>query len=176
MVQREVIKKICLLGDGAVGKTSLIRKYVYDMFDDKYITTIGTKVTKKSIILRWKGEEIKMTLMVWDILGQKEHLSLHRVYYQGAEGALIVADATRVETIDSLPMWTDSFISVVGNKPFIFLLNKIDLISPNTYDYSKIENVSKRYNTHYMVTSAKVGLNVDKAFTGIGVKLTQTIK
>ncbi|MEW5759388.1 MAG: Rab family GTPase [Candidatus Thermoplasmatota archaeon] len=176
MVQREVIKKICLLGDGAVGKTSLIRKYVYDMFDDKYVPTLKTKVTKKSIILNWKGEEIKLTLMVWDILGQREDLSLHYVYYQGAEGALVVADATRPETIDSIQIWVESFKKVVGNKFLIFLLNKIDLVDPNTYDYSKMENISKKYNASYMVTSAKVGLNVDKAFTTLGEKLTQTIK
>ena len=85
---REIIKKICLLGDAAVGKTSLIKRYVYSMFDDKYITTIGTKVTKKSITYTkqaaGQATEIRLTLLIWDILGQKQYSRLHPVYYQGA--------------------------------------------------------------------------------------------
>ena len=69
---RKIINKIVLIGDGAVGKTSLIRKFVHDKFEDKYITTIGTKVTKKSLNFKSDiGEDVELTLMIWDLLGQK---------------------------------------------------------------------------------------------------------
>jgi GTPase SAR1 family protein len=72
MENKEVKVKVCLVGSGGVGKTSLIRRYVNDMFDDKYIATIGTKVTKKEIPIKDQNDsEIKMDMMIWDIMGQK---------------------------------------------------------------------------------------------------------
>ena len=167
---REVIKKICLLGDPAVGKTSLIRRYVFDMFDDKYITTIGTKVTKKNVIVpkvSKDGSDVKITLLIWDILGQREYQRLHPVYYQGAEGALIVCDSTRKETVGSLLTWVTSFKNVVGPVPVVFLMNKSDLIDYEKFDKTEIDALSKQHSAPYMPTSAKLGLNVETAFMTI---------
>lgn len=164
---KDVIKKICLLGDPAVGKTSLIRKYVYDMFDDKYITTIGTKVTKKQVIVKDLGpdkSDVRITLLIWDILGQREYQRLHPVYYQGAEGALIVCDGTRMETMNSLESWATSFKNVVGDVPIVFLINKSDLINLDEVDITPVEEVSKSHNAPFMPTSAKLGTNVENAF------------
>jgi len=173
---REVIKKICLLGDPAVGKTSLIRRYVFDMFDDKYITTIGTKVTKKNVLVSKGGKDgadVKITLLIWDILGQREYQRLHPVYYQGAEGALIVCDTTRKETIGSLQTWVTSFKNVVGPVPVVFLMNKSDLIDFETMDKTEIDVLSKQHAASYLPTSAKVGLNVEKAFMTISESLAK---
>ena len=83
MPPRNYILKVCLLGDGAVGKTSLVHRFVYDVFDDKYIMSFGTKVSKKTVELA----DARVDLMIWDILGQKTHESLHSAYYRGAVGA-----------------------------------------------------------------------------------------
>jgi GTPase SAR1 family protein len=84
MTPKKLMKKICLLGDGAVGKTSLIRKFVFDSFDDKYIMTFGTKVSKKDVTMVREGQEFNMTFLIWDILGQRVHNTIHSAYYQGA--------------------------------------------------------------------------------------------
>jgi small GTP-binding protein len=169
---REIIKKICLLGDAAVGKTSLIKRYVYSMFDDKYITTIGTKVTKKSISYSkpFGGQttEIRLTLLIWDILGQKQYSRLHPVYYQGAEGALVVCDGSRPETISSIDEWAKTFQEVVGPVPLIFLINKADLFDQKAFDASAVNKLCTQYKARWLFTSAKDGLNVDKSFTDLG--------
>ncbi len=174
---REVIKKICLLGDPAVGKTSLIRRYVFDMFDDKYITTIGTKVTKKTVMVAPTGTAggVKITLLIWDILGQREYQRLHPVYYQGAEGALIVCDSTRKETIGSLATWVTSFKNVVGPVPVVFLMNKSDLVDPEKFDRAEIDSLSKQHGAPYLPTSAKSGLNVEKAFLTVSEALARAL-
>ncbi len=170
---KEVIKKICLLGDPAVGKTSLIRRYVFDQFDDKYIMTIGTKVTKKSVSIPKPelNQEFKLTMLIWDILGQKEYSRLHPVYYQGAEGALIVCDYTRRETLDSLPEWASSFMKVVGDVPIMFLVNKSDLVEKAAFSEKDVQEASNVFGNTYLMTSAKTGLNVESSFKAIGESL-----
>src|SRR5512136_1817914 len=123
MPSGKYIIKLCLLGDGAVGKTSLVRRYVFDVFDDKYLMSFGTKVTKKS----YRVGEVDLDLMIWDILGQKSQEALHAAYYRGAAGALAVCDFTRPETMKNLKSWLGSFRSVVGDMPVIILGNKSDL-------------------------------------------------
>ena len=167
---KELIKKICLLGDAAVGKTSLIRRYVYSSFDDKYITTIGTKVTKKSLVFKHPSQDMKVriSLLIWDILGQKEYSRLHPVYYQGAEGGLVVADATRPATIKSLEEWATGFQKTVGSVPLVLLINKADLIDKSTFDLSEAERIAKKFNAHLHFTSAKTGENVEASFLELG--------
>jgi len=177
--RKDIIKKICLLGDPAVGKTSLIRRYVYDTFDDKYITTIGTKVTKKSVDIDGTSlgmGRINITLLIWDILGQKEYARLHPVYYQGAEGALIVCDGTRPDTIESLGTWMDGFVKVVGQVPIIFLINKADLLNLETFDTGRIETIAERFGATFYFTSAFTGENVEEAFYNICELLVKRLK
>ena len=166
-----VIKKICLLGDPAVGKTSLIRRYVFDEFDDTYITTIGTKVTKKALEMKCGDKTYKLSMLIWDILGQKEFMAFHKTYYQGAEGALLVCDATRAETQQSLLKWIESFTGAVGTVPMIFLVNKSDLVNKEEFDKSFLVELSKTHNTQFMFTSAREGLNVEAAFLSMGKRL-----
>jgi small GTP-binding protein len=125
MQKRQFVRKICLIGDGAVGKTSLVRRYVLDVFSDDYLSTFGAKVSKKVITL----DDVELTLMIWDILGQKSGASMHSAYFSGANGALIVCDGTRPETLDSLNSWYQEFTRVAGKVPVIPLANKCDLPS-----------------------------------------------
>ncbi|TRO50712.1 GTP-binding protein [Candidatus Bathyarchaeota archaeon] len=173
---KELIKKICLLGDAAVGKTSLIRRYVYSSFDDKYITTIGTKVTKKSLVFKHPSQDMKVriSLLIWDILGQKEYSRLHPVYYQGAEGGLVVSDATRPATIKSLEEWAVGFQKTVGSVPLVFLINKVDLVDRDAFDLSEAQAIADKYNARLYFTSAKTGENVERSFLELGNTLTYT--
>lgn len=176
---KEVIKKLCLLGDPAVGKTSLIRKYIHNVFDDTYITTIGTKVTKKEILLPGAspdGRDMLMTMLMWDILGQREHSKLHAIFYQGAEGAMVACDITRMDTVRNLRIWIESFRAVVGPMPIILLINKTDLLDPETFDKTEIEKISKDYGASYLFTSAKDGKNVELAFQTFATNLAKTVR
>lgn len=102
--QPRIKLKICLAGEAFVGKTSLIRRFVYDEFEDKYITTLGTKVTKKDLQLKVDGaDEERVVLMVWDIMGNRGIRDLlQEAYFNRANGALLVCDVTRPETLQEL--------------------------------------------------------------------------
>ncbi len=158
------MKKICLLGDGAVGKTSLIRRFVYDEFSDDYLSTFGTKVTKKVVD---PGGGKNVALLIWDILGQKKHERLHSTYYRGASGALVVCDVTRKDTFTTLPRWIDSFHSVVSGAPVVVLGNKVDLEDQIVVGEKAIKKFASSVGVPYYMTSAKTGLNVEEAFRTI---------
>jgi len=169
-MQQKVIlkKKICLLGDPAVGKTSLIRKYVLDKYDDEYISTLGTKVTKKELVFidEVTKSEIDMTLIIWDVLGQKEFHRIHEAAFQGSKGAFIVCDITRFETVASMEDWIYKLLEVAGQIPIILLANKSDLVA--NPDVSYLEGVAKTFNASFYLTSAKTGKNVAEAFFKLG--------
>ena len=152
------ILKVCLLGDGAVGKTSLVRRFVFDVFDDKYLQSFGTKVSKKTVIT----EDVEADLMVWDILGQRTHETLHAAYYRGAAGALAVCDFTRLETLQSLSSWVNGFLSVVGEAPIFVLANKSDL--DRMYTVDDVKAFGESIGSPVIETSAKTGHNVEEAF------------
>ena len=170
MPPRSYILKVCLLGDGAVGKTSLVHRFVYDAFDDKYIMSFGTKVSKKTVQL----EGTKADLMIWDILGQRAHESLHSAYYRGAAGAFAVCDLTRRPTLDSLATWLSGFREVVGDAPVILLANKSDL--PKAYDIGEVREFGSTVGCEVLDTSAKTGLNVEDAFSRLTAKMLEAGK
>jgi small GTP-binding protein len=167
----EVIKKICLIGSGEVGKTSLIKRFILDIFDDKYLKTLGTKVSKKEIILGIpeKDLNVNLTFLIWDIMGQATFRTLLKdSYFFGASGALAVCDSTRVETLESLEEWIQSLFNTVGEKPIIVLANKNDLKDERKIDEDMLKEVASKYNTIFYYTSARTGENVEKAFYDLG--------
>ncbi|MCJ7561771.1 MAG: GTP-binding protein [Thermoplasmata archaeon] len=167
MPSRKYILKLCLLGDGAVGKTSLVRRYVHDSFDDKYLISFGTKVSKKTVTV----SEAAADLMIWDILGQKTHESLHSAYYRGAAGAFAVCDFTRRPTVESVATWIDGIRSVVGDIPIIMLANKSDL--PKAFPSKEIRSIASSKGCEMMETSAKTGENVEEAFIALTMKMLE---
>lgn len=158
---RHFTKKIILIGDGGVGKTTLIRKFVYDMFDDKYIQTIGTKVSKKKVA--FPDMNMDINLMVWDVQGQRNDPLLTR-YFQGAEGALFVCDVTRFQTFENLPQWITDFQNICGNVPMILLANKSDLVDSAQFGEAEMRALGQRYGARAYLTSAKTGENVERSF------------
>jgi len=167
MPSNKYILKACLLGDGAVGKTSLVRRFVFDAFDDKYLMSFGTKVSKKTVIF----DEIEIDLMVWDILGQRTQKSLHAAYYRGAAGALAVCDFTRRETFESLSSWIDGFLSVAGEVPITILANKSDL--DKSYSVADVKAFGDQIGSPVLETSAKTGANVENAFAEITRRMVE---
>jgi len=171
---RKFQKKLLLLGDGAVGKTSLIRRFVTSNFDDKYIVTIGTKVSRKEVKVIVDGLETIVNLTIWDVLGQKGYSSVQETSYRGSEGAILVCDITRKETLQSLEdYWIPSHRLITGPIPIIFAANKIDLMDKAQFTKSEFESFAKRYNSEYIFTSAKTGENVEEAFTKLATHMVK---
>lgn len=164
----QITRKVCVLGDQAVGKTSVINRYVYDLFDDRYKTTIGSKVSKKRLTLASQGAEL--SLHIWDLLGQKS-FKLHPVYYQGARGGVVICDLTRPETLASVEEWVTSFYKVVGEVPVVFFANKVDLKREQAFDKEDVVEVADRFDGEVFMTSAKTGENVEKGFGKLAVML-----
>ncbi len=169
---KRMMKKICLIGDPAVGKTSLVRKYVYDTFDDKYLYTIGAKITKKIMNVKYQMHDVNLTLMIWDIEGQKGIGKVHSTYYRGAEAAIIVCNVTMKETLENIPNWRNSVFKVTGEIPLVFLANKTDL-PDKKFGEDEIKNIASEFNASYLFTSAKTGENVENAFLTVSKLLLE---
>ncbi len=158
-----------MLGDGAVGKTSLIRRFVFDDFKDEYIMTIGTKVTKKPLeFIADDGTDIKLNLMIHDILGQAKHEALQNTYYNGSKGAFIVVDMTRKETLDRVKWWYDGFTSIAGKVPITLVGNKNDLEAEHQMTSLDLEMVAEKFEANFYLSSAKSGENVERIFNNMG--------
>ncbi len=166
---KEIRKKVILLGDASVGKTSLIRKFVVDKFDDKYITTIGTKITVKELQLTVDGEMIYLKFQIWDILGQKGYKNLHKTSFRGTDGVFMVADITRKNTLRSLETyWIPEVKNIVGSIPFLILTNKSDLIKNAEFKEKELKQFASKYKVPFYLTSARSGENVKRAFDTLG--------
>ncbi|MGQ9583057.1 MAG: Rab family GTPase [Thermoplasmatota archaeon] len=170
-----LMKKICMLGDPAVGKTSLIARFVYSIFDDKYLETIGAKVTKKVMALTHlpTGQNFRLKLMLWDIAGRKTVEHVRSSYHREAEGALLVCDVTRRSTLDNMENWLHSFFAVTGVVPVVFIVNKMDLRREGEFGEKDIAALARKYSCPYVLTSAKTGENVEEAFRELGRRLIQ---
>ena len=170
---------IVLLGDSAVGKTSLISRFDAGLFGEDYNPTIGKKVTEKEITMDIGGKEQQMNFMVWDIIGQKGYKYSQTTSFYNAKGAIMVCDLTRKETLASLmSYWIPLVLRVIGPVPMIFLGNKSDLEDECLYGLQEIEMMAgscKAFgigrNAH--IVSAKTGENVEEAFEDLA-KLLMT--
>lgn len=172
MAEEEKFKfKICLVGEGAVGKTSLIRRYVFDEFKDSYISTIGTKITKKDLKIKHpiKGEDVDISVVIWDIMGQKGFRQLlQEAYFYGAQGVIAVCDITSRNSLNDLPGWVEAAFSVTGQMPVVFMANKYDLKEKADFDMEELKDLASKYeNTMVFHSSAKTGENVNETFEKI---------
>lgn len=176
MELKELLKKVVLLGDGAVGKTSLTARYVVNKFDDKYIATIGTKVSKKDMQLTKPNLIINLRMMIWDILGQKEYSKIRTASLSGAQGVMLVADLTRPETIKNLEtFWIPEIEAAVGKVPTVIIGNKSDLATKVSAAATSIESAGQRLGHPTFLASAKTGENVENAFAALGNMLVEDV-
>jgi small GTP-binding protein len=171
----DLVKKVCLIGEPGVGKTSLIRRFVLDLFDDHYVTTIGAKVTKKELQVDLPGHDLRANLgmMIWDVSGQKDYKIFHEIYLNGMEGALVVADLSRQNTFTSLKAVLSMAERTGTDVPMAFLLNKADLAEPSPADLKDVRTLAAQNAIPVLATSAKTGLNVELAFMKLGGLLVE---
>lgn len=155
-------KKIALLGAAGVGKTSLVRRFVDSLFDEKYLTTIGVKVDKRTLLVG--ADEI--TLMIWDIAGAEEHFSVPSSYVKGAAGYLLVADGTRPDTLAVAARIADQIDRDLGKLPFVLVLNKMDLTDAWQVGEADVAPLGSRALAT-IESSAKTGEGVEAAFSNL---------
>ena len=151
---KTVSKKIVLLGNEGVGKTSLVKRYVHSIFNDEYLTTIGIKISKKVV----QVGDVSVNLMLWDIAGNMMSKTLYNNYLKGAHGVFLVCDAMRPETYKNIMIEKEVITSKdFKNTTTSVIINKSDLITedPDTY--------LANYEYDFL-TSAKEGNNVERAF------------
>ncbi len=174
---RHLKSKICLVGEKAVGKTSLVRRYVLNMFDEEYVTTIGTRVSKKEahVFLPERDLLVDVDMQIWDIMGEKGFRELLKeAYFYGANGILAVADLTRRRTLDDLDDWVDGVEQIVGKVPLLIAVNKSDLVSGAQFGEHDVAQVARAFECPFLMTSAKSGQNVEEAFRRIGQMVTES--
>ncbi|MEE9174254.1 MAG: Rab family GTPase [Thermoplasmata archaeon] len=163
--------KVCLAGDVAVGKTSLVRRFVCDEFDDRYLSTLGAKMMKKEIQAEMPGSRRQghVDLIIWDIMGYRGFQELLKeAYFRGSQGILAVCDVTRPETLVGLEDWRRAIEKVAGGLPSYVLANKVDLTEEAQLWGEDLEAFCEGWGgSPYLLTSAKTGENVEEAFEGL---------
>ena len=159
-------KKICMLGAFAVGKTSLVSRFVKSLFSDKYHSSVGVKVDKKLVAV---GQE-PLELLLWDLYGEDEFQKIRTSYLRGSSGYVLVADGTRRETLDRAVVLQNRAEEAVGKVPFVLMVNKADLTDKWEVDDAALEELT-RQGWPILKTSAKTGAGVEEAFLALAGKM-----
>lgn len=155
-----ISKKVCMLGGFAVGKTSLVARFVHGLFSEKYLTTIGVKIDKKAVRL----DEETLDLVLWDIYGEDDYQRVRMSYLRGASGLLLVADGTRRDTLEVARGLRLTARDHVGPVPAVLVINKADLARSWEIGADEVDALRSQGWT-VLETSAKSGDGVEAAFT-----------
>ncbi|MFW9822504.1 MAG: Rab family GTPase [Candidatus Thorarchaeota archaeon] len=162
------IFKVSVVGDGRVGKTSLIRRFTKSSFEKEYIKSIGAQLS--AYIKEIEGDKIK--LLFWDIAGQDSFHFLRPAFFKNSKAAIIVSslEENRLgrKSFDHISDWHEEIIKYCGNIPIVFFANKVDLVDENSLNHSNFETIinDNNYLGHY-ITSALTGKGVIEAFSAI---------
>ncbi|AUB44039.1 GTPase SAR1 family domain (plasmid) [Nostoc flagelliforme CCNUN1] len=170
-----ISQKICLFGDFGVGKTSLIRRFVESQFSDKYLSTVGVKISRK--LVNVSEQDVlsvqDLQLIIWDIEGSNKFKAVAKNYFQGSKGGVIVGDVTQAETLNHIQEHIQTFLAVNPKSYIVVALNKSDMIAAEylenirqMYQFTEQANILDTY-----ITSAKTGNNVDKIFQSLATHL-----
>jgi small GTP-binding protein len=174
MVDKPVIqKKVCLLGPFAVGKTSLVRRFVEGRFDDKYLSTIGVKISRKPV----NADGVAVNLILWDLAGSEEYNGLQANYLQGAAGGIIVCDLTRPETLRGWEYYTRRLRHMNPDTRLVLVANKVDLGGERVLSDEQLRAAAAALSSGaaeplpFLLTSAKSGENVPEVFRLLAERL-----
>ena len=172
LVKGEFNTKLILCGDYQVGKTSLIKRFVENSFQENYISTIGVEIHKKVVEV---SSGTVINFLIWDIGGQITQMAPYRNrFYSGANAAFIVVDRSRANNQESVRFWFDEIKEVVESDiPIVIVGNKSDLVNEIVVSELNIKSIAEEYGFHYIMTSAKTGDNVNDAFHYIAFRFLE---
>ncbi|CAG9318796.1 unnamed protein product [Blepharisma stoltei] len=175
---RKHVLKVLIIGDSAVGKTSLLNQYVNQRFNQRYQATIGADFLTKDIEIDGRT----VTLQIWDTAGQERFQSLGTAFYRGTDCCVIVYDITSSKSFDTIQQWKEGFLNQSGvkdpeNFPFVVLGNKVDKENERAVPNAKAAQWCRdNGNIPFYETSAKDAINVKEAFTSITRKAMLQVK
>jgi small GTP-binding protein len=166
----EMIYKIIVIGDPAVGKTSLLTNFCGDKFNFEYVPTVGVNITKQKVTVKNDmGKDTDIYLMIWDVAGQPQFYMLHRPYFNGADGMMLVYDVTRSSSFSNVNNWYSTSVKYgLSGIPRVLIGNKIDLKDEKKIILPMAEHLSQKLNAPFFETSALTGENVSEMFLKIG--------
>jgi small GTP-binding protein len=161
-------KKVCMVGAFAVGKTSLVARFVKSIFSERYLTTVGVKIDKK--VVQAGSEEVN--LILWDLAGEDEFVQLQTSYLKGSSGIILVADGTRFDTLLKTFTLQQKAVEAIGPVPFALVINKLDLQKQWEVDETALRGPREQgWTIHY--TSAKTGEGVEELFFSLTTQMLQ---
>jgi len=167
MSQRVFAYKMVLFGNVAVGKTSLVERFINQRFEENYVSTLGYNVYEKRLAFL----NFTVSLMIYDIAGQEQFRDLRKKYTQGANTAFIVYDLTDQTSFTSVMMWKNELHEIAGDIPFIIIGNKVDLQADRRVPLNEALNLSSALGAiNIFETSAKTGEGIEEAFKLLAIK------
>ncbi|MFW9864866.1 MAG: GTP-binding protein [Candidatus Thorarchaeota archaeon] len=165
----EYAYKLILGGEGGVGKTSMVHRFVEDSFQTDYKSTIGTSIMKKEC--EFEGLDSKVRFVLWDLAGQAQFKRVRQSYLTNAEAGILVYDVTRKDTFDKIENWFNEIKEVSKTISLILVANKIDLIESRIIPTKAGEGLANKLNLSYIETSAKTGENINDAFKMLALQI-----
>lgn len=162
-----ISKKICMLGTFGVGKTSLVRRFIYDEFKEEYHSTMGVHIHKKTVALK-TDESCSINFILWDVAQFDKFNSVIKNYIRGSHGAVVVFDVTRSQTFQRTQVYLEPFLEMNPQGKLIFVGNKIDLVEQEPVAMEQLLQLSKAYHSPFIRASAKENKNVEELFSELG--------
>ena len=170
---KSFIYKICIVGNGGVGKTSMVLRYCENSFKESYLMTIGSNFSTKTVELV-DHPQLQVKLQLWDLAGQKHFSFVRPPFYRGATGIIYVFDLTRRSSFADLLEWREEVEKVIGQKPCIVVGNKLDLAKQGQREVAEQDGEAVRFEMHamkYFETSAKEGDSVGEIFKTLTLEI-----
>ena len=167
--------KIIILGNQAVGKTSILEQYINKSFNNKYKATLGANFLTKKVVMD-KGE---IMLQIWDTAGQELFQSLGTSFYRGSDACVLVFDVTSSKSFENLQPWREEFIFQIGQDqsiPFLVIANKIDLDDQRVVSKGRAKKWCDEYNLLYCECSAKNGVGIVDGFNELCMSILENAK
>lgn len=168
----EVAIKVVVVGNGAVGKSSMIQRYCKGIFTRDYKKTIGVDFLERQISVR--GEDVR--LMLWDTAGQEEFDAITKAYYRGAQACAIVFSTVDRDSFEAVEKWRTKVEDECGNIPMVLVQNKIDLIDQALVKVEEADELAKRLRLKFYRASVKEDLNVNDVFMYLTEKYLEILQ
>ncbi|ESP05283.1 hypothetical protein LOTGIDRAFT_103096 [Lottia gigantea] len=167
----EVAIKVVVVGNGAVGKSSMIQRYCKGIFTKDYKKTIGVDFLERQIEVN--NEDIR--LMLWDTAGQEEFDAITKAYYRGAQGCVLAFSTVDRDSFEAIETWKKKVENEVGEINMVIVQNKIDLIDDAVVQDEEAEALAKKLRLRFYRTSVKENVNVDEVFRYLSEKYIQEL-
>ena len=153
----------------------MVRRFVHNRFDDQYLSTIGVKVSRKSVVVPHQEAVVEVNLMIWDLAGGQQAATVATSYLRGASGAILACDLTRAESLPNIEHYAKALLQVMPKAQLLIAANKLDLTEQHQISAEQVAACAAQLNAPYYLTSAKVGDAVDQAFRHLATLLLQRV-